>query len=162
MSHARSTKFKVVTQPNSWSCYACVAAMATGKTLQDVVDFVGHDGSDIDNESPHPDKRRGFSLSEINRYIAEHGITFGVVGGDVSGFDFNIPKKYGAIEVSIPTDLPAMVLVRSSLSDFDGNHCLYWDGKRLYDPYYNEPVKFEDYTLNEWWPVAKIFEHNHA
>ena len=121
-----------------------------------MIDFVGHDGSEIDQDSKHPDKRRGFDLLEISQFMAQHGRFFGAIGANVNGFGVHFPKEYESIQITVPIDHPAMVLVRSSMSDFDGNHCLYWDGKKLWDPYYELPVNFEAYTLNEWWPLVWI------
>ncbi len=146
---------EVIKQPNNWSCYACVAAMATGKTLQDVIDFVGYDGSEIQETSNHPDKRRGFDFVDINRFMAHYGFSFGVMGCTIDKI-VEI-EDYISLTVTIPMDLlPAMVLVESTMPDFDGNHCLYWDTKNLYDPYFDKPVDFGNYKLKEWWPVGRL------
>jgi hypothetical protein len=147
---------RLVRQFDSWSCYACVAAMATQTKLQDVIDFVGHDGSEIDPNSKHPDKRRGFDLLEISKFMAHHGRFFGAVGANINGYDASFVKKFDCIEISIPLSHPAMVTVSSTMSKFDGNHCLYWDGKDAWDPYYDKPVDLDDYILNEWWPLVWI------
>lgn len=53
-------------QPNNWSCLLTSFAMAYDMPVADLVDLVGHDGSDI--VWPHlapPNNRRGFHIQEL-------------------------------------------------------------------------------------------------
>lgn len=145
-------KTKFVKQMDNWSCYACVAAMITGETLQDVINFVGYNGSEIEEESEHPDKRKGFNISDINKYFADRKIVLGAMGANIAGFETNFHKEYAYMDVRIELNKPAMVLVKSpTLQNCD--HCLYWDGKNLFDPYFGK-VNLQDYAPVEWWPVV--------
>jgi len=36
--------------------------------------------------------------------------------------------------------------------DTNVTHCLFYDGKKLFDPHHGE-VEFKDYELKEWWPL---------
>jgi hypothetical protein len=149
---------EIVRQKDVWSCYACVAATITGETLEDVISFVGHDGSAKVEWSKHPDKYRGFTMDEINLYLASRHYTLGVVGANVSGMKADIVDKYERIDVQVPFSLRALILVESSL--FDGiTHCLYWDGKHAFDPNHVGPVELKNYELLEWWPVIKFENH---
>lgn len=154
-------KENIVRQPNSWSCYACVAAMITGEKLKDVIDFCGHDGSEKVDYTNHPDGVKGFTNDDINRYLASRCYTQGVIGADISGFSVSFNEKYSDIEVHIPINNPAIVVVKSQNLGSDVTHCLYWDGKALFDPHNNMPVDFEDYKLLEWWPVVKLNDHGY-
>jgi hypothetical protein len=132
--------------------------MVTGRTLADVIEIVGHDGSEKTEWSKHPEKHRGFTMGEINIFFALHGYTLGVVGADIGQFSVDFAERYDSISVDVPIDLPAMVLDESTL--FDGvKHCLFWDGHRLYDPHHDGERKLMDYTLLEWWPVLKLNDH---
>lgn len=152
-------KFKVIRQYNSWSCYACVAAMITGETLEDVIKEVGHDGSEKVDWSLHPEKHRGFTLEEINLYLATRFYTLGCVCADVSGQTAKITKEYSHLIINIPFDIPAMILVKSTLFD-DGHHCLYWNGKQAFDPHHDDDVDLANYELAEWWPVIKFNKYS--
>ena len=152
---------KIIKQPDSWSCYACTAAMATGQTLQDVSDIVGHDGSEKVDWSTHPDKYRSFTYEEINFYLAINGFTLGVIGADINGLDVNFTKNYSSLDINVPLDLPAIVLVKSTLMD-NSHHCLYWNGKELFDPCIDHPVELKNYKPAEWWPIIKLEDHGAA
>lgn len=145
------TEAKFVKQNDNHSCYGCVAAMIVGETLQDVIDFVGNDGSEFSKESTHPEGKKGFTIPEINKYFAEHEIVLGAIGANVKGFDINFLKDYSDITIIIPLNLPAMILVESPLVVVD--HCLYWDGNRIFDPHKGE-VDLKEYKILEWWPVV--------
>lgn len=68
---------KRIVQSDNWSCAACVVAMITGETVEDVFAFMGHDGSGYHEKSNHPDKRRGFTWLEMARYLIKHRYIFG-------------------------------------------------------------------------------------
>ena len=88
---------KVIRQPNNWSCYACVAAMITGETLEDVIKFVGNDGSEKVDFTNHPNGHKGFTNDEINQYLASRSFTLGVIGAEISGFKPNCWQSLSSI-----------------------------------------------------------------
>ena len=56
----------LIKQPNNWSCMAASAAMILNVTLQDIYEYVGHDGSAIVfPDLPDPICRKGFHSQEI-------------------------------------------------------------------------------------------------
>jgi len=53
-------------QPNRWSCSITSAAMVMGITIQELVDEIGHDGSNkVFPDLPEPMCFAGFDISEI-------------------------------------------------------------------------------------------------
>lgn len=53
-------------QPNAWSCLPTCAAMIAGVEPRHVIEYIGHDGSQIVwEELSDPHRRRGFHLQEI-------------------------------------------------------------------------------------------------
>lgn len=57
---------QIVKQPNRWSCLPCAAAMATGQSFLDILELIGHDGSEmIDPEAGDPAGRRAFDVQEV-------------------------------------------------------------------------------------------------
>lgn len=143
---------RIVTQPDSWSCYACVAAMACGETLQDVIDFVGHDGSAIDfSRTSHPEGRVGFSYKDIFNYMSSHGLMFGgwlgYRDGEVRLADeFNDMSKFCGELVVESERLPTCV------------HSVFWTGSEVLDPNYCNPRDISDYTVICVNPLTRVWK----
>lgn len=144
-----------IKQNDNHSCFACCVAMITKTTLADITKFVGHDGTVIDPKSNHPDKMRGFSNAEMNRYLSYHNFTLGCAGADMKDAPGSeMFEKYSHIEFEFSMKSPALIIVKS-LRFKKVNHCIYWDGKKLWDPNVGE-VEFPKYTIKEWWPISEF------
>lgn len=152
-----------VTQPDTWSCMAAVAAMIAGETLQDVYNFLGHDGSGYDEKSNHPEKRTGFRFEEVFRYLIERGITLGVYA--CIGSDWHKPEgcageelaKLEKIDLPVYLSWPALVSVKSERLA-GCKHVIYWDGKVAHDPNPEAPPDrpLSDYYVYGLWPVMRF------
>lgn len=146
--------YSFVKQNDFHSCFACCAAMAAGETLQDVIKFVGHTGFGISETSNHPDKVVGFSHAEINRYLASHDISFGVIGVNINSYKTSFVQEFSHFQIEIDIkDKAALIIVKSL--NFPGTnvtHCLFWDGKKLFDPHHGE-VEYSNYEMLEYWPL---------
>jgi len=133
---------RVVKQLDNWSCAACVAAMITGETLKDVVEFIGHDGSAIHEDSEHPDKRICFSKYEIDSYLLSRGYSF---SPEIEIYD---QKQIGSKKVSCDIDTSVrMYLVVTSDALVGCTHAVYWDGKNVCEP---NPSVREHRPMNEY------------
>jgi len=55
---------KLITQPNAWSCTFAALAMVFDCTIKEIIDYVGHDGSEILNTLPEPACRKGLHIQE--------------------------------------------------------------------------------------------------
>jgi len=109
---------KRIIQPNDYSCLAACAAMAAGQDIQDVFKFCGHDGNG-----------RGFSEIEICRYLIENNIVPGLYKIDNNG-----EKLENIYDICVyVNNRPAIITVKSRRFK-NVNHCIYWDGKKVYDP----------------------------
>src|SRR5688572_18522714 len=52
-------------KPNPWSCSITAFAMAIDRPVQELVDLIGHDGSEVVFKGyPEPTNRRGFHFQE--------------------------------------------------------------------------------------------------
>ena len=117
-------------QTDTWSCYAVVACMATGTSLDDFVKHCGHDGSEYDEKSKHPGMLRGFSHEEVGRYLIDHGVLPWMEIG------LNSPKKGLSDPFGVEIDLsniPCFFIVVSERLK-ECTHVLYWDTVKLWDP----------------------------
>lgn len=64
--------FDMMLQPNAWSCLPAAVAMAVGEKPRDVIEFIGHDGSEIIfPDLPEPQNRRGFHIGEMFWYLLD-------------------------------------------------------------------------------------------
>ena len=62
------------TKPNLWSCAVTSFAMAIGIPVQQLIEEIGHDGSEkIFTHLPEPMCRRGFHSQELIRAAWNHG-----------------------------------------------------------------------------------------
>ena len=107
-----------IKQENNWSCLACCVCMATNTPLNDFYDYIGHDGSDVVQDSDHPDGRRGFTMVEATKYMLRCGILSSFIQDNTA---FSVK-------------LPAIVIVKSDAHIKGGTHSMYWDGESLFCP----------------------------
>lgn len=164
---------KRVTQPDDWSCIAACSAMVAGMEIADFIQFIGHDGSEINKEtSHHPDGRKGFSDWEMCRFLIYHGYNLGAeihltksyIHSDANELyapigefrDKGWPKneEWPYIEAKIVAS-PAIVTVKSErLSGC--RHVVFWSGKSIFDPNpdVSEKRPISDYHLLGWFTVA--------
>lgn len=148
---------KRIIQPDTYSCFACVAAMITGDELNDVVRFVGHDGSYISADSTHPDGCAGFGQLEITKYLLSHNYILGTWARLDDGIDLS---QYGHINLEIDIkDLKAIIIVESKRLE-KCHHVIYWDGKQLFDPSPEAKSNpdLSEYKAFEFIPVSLIME----
>jgi hypothetical protein len=63
-------------KPTKWSCTPTAFAMAMDVLVTDLIDWIGHDGSEIISPSwPEPQCRRGFHPQECIRWAIKQGLT---------------------------------------------------------------------------------------
>lgn len=124
---------KVIHQPTKYSCVACVVAMITDDSLEEVFDAIGHNGAE-----------RHFRFLDCAAFLNRRGYHLGLCGFG-PGMEF------------IDVFQPALVIVACSVGK--GNHAVYWNGYSVLDPEpANKGKQLADYTVREWWPVTKYEE----
>jgi hypothetical protein len=136
---------------SGWSCLPRVAALITGEDFEEVLAFLGHDGSAIVADSPFADGVRGFRFREIVAYLAARGYHLGAAAQPA-----DLPAEVSAgqeIRLAIRTDAPALLIVQGR----EYNHAVLWTGKQVLDTYRGLEIKtLSDYTVLQWWPVLQI------
>lgn len=67
---------KLLTKKNRWECLLYSMSMALDTSPEELVEVIGHDGSQIlDSEAPEPQGRRGFHIQEFVPHILSLGKT---------------------------------------------------------------------------------------
>lgn len=146
-------------QPDLFSCVISCAAMATGGTRQEVIDFIGMDGSEYDPDSKHPDKCRGISEFDIYKYLVHHNIYPGFLSATYEP-TLNNAGDYEAVLISLPIkSYPALVSVKSKRLPEGNTHMTYWDGERLLDPAPGFCGDLNDYEILSWTPLIRVEVH---
>lgn len=144
--------FTRLKQPNNWTCWPTVLAMITGKSVDDVIAFAGHDGGEEDSSGPLVAgvRRRAFWDQEAIIYLAAHGWTMG------AWFDGN-PATVGATTQAWGcwSQHCAVLVVKSHR--FEGcTHVVLWDGEKVLDPNPEKPdaCQLADYEIKQWWTLV--------
>ena len=143
--------FKALKQPNDWTCWPTVMAMVTGKTVDEVVAFLGHDGGEEtpDGLMVSGKRRRAIYDQEAFIYLMSNGWTLG------SWFDGN-PAQTGSVtkDWGCWSKQSAVLFVKSQR--FEGcSHVVLWDGEKVLDPNPNHPefMPLDGYEVTAWWPL---------
>lgn len=144
-----------IMQPNAWSCFACTAAMATGTTLQDVIDFLGFDGSEPHEKSNHVNNARGFYMKDIIPYLAKHNCMLGIWLDYEDGMVGMKASTLAACRAG-----PAILDVESPLAQklgYDVSHSVYFTPPNtVWDPMKPWPCELDDYKVKTWYPLVDI------
>lgn len=126
--------FKLIKQPNAWSCTACAFAMACGVSLEKFIEKIGHDGSEIMfPDLSEPMNRKGFPIPECIKVCLNWGLTCTPV-------DFNPkcgPASRHLFELDHSEFANAMLKKYQGVLSGKGRknyHCVGWDGSKIYDP----------------------------
>lgn len=129
-------------EKGSKDCIACVAAMATGTSLEEFKSEVerGENGY--------------FDTKDFLIYLMKRGYHAGQAFIFSKAMQFDLAPHDCIINVQLNTKTPAMLRVLSR--DKKGYHAIYWDGSQVYDP---DPdilnPKLSDYFLLAWHPISK-------
>lgn len=139
--------FKIVKQPNNFTCYPAVLSMITGKSFEEIFEVLGHDGSgiiDIGDDLIH----KGFFDQEAMIFLLMNGW---VMGASMTG------PAHQDCQCEELKKLPAIVTVKSFRFKGRSHVVLYYNGK-VYDP--NPEITGHgyliDYEVEEWWPLSRL------
>jgi len=157
MAMSAGRRIELVVQPNNWSCYAAVAVMITGESLEAFYRFVGHDGSAVVRSSLHADGRRGFTFCEVAQYLASRGFLLG------SMFDLRgVQPGREKFEVCLRYDSrrPGIVFTRGRTY----NHVIFWTGDAVFDPSPAGPrgESLDAYECLAFWEVHQVRQRKGA
>ena len=71
---------KLIKQPTSWSCLPTCLAMAIGCTLEEIFEFIGHDGSELRYPlEPAPFCFRAFHMREMVDFAYSRGYLYSYI-----------------------------------------------------------------------------------
>lgn len=140
---------KLIRNPNAWSCLLASMAMVLDKSIKELIEKIGHDGSEIVfPELPEPGRRRGFHIQEFIRVILESGYSVMPIealpcstpdGEHEYSIDFlNFEDRFRDLMATVPG------IITGSASKW--NHAVAWSGWRIYDPL-GEIYNYEKCTL---------------
>lgn len=149
-------------QSDTFSCMICVASMATGTKRQEVIDFIGMDGSEHDSDSKHPDKCRGISAWDIYSYLINNNVYPGFLDATFLNPVKNM-DELESIQLEVPIkDYPAIVSVKSRRLPEGNIHAVYWTGKEILDPDPGFSGTLADYDIVGWLPLvrAELFQND--
>lgn len=134
-------------QPNKWSCLPAALAMVLDVPVKDVIQGLGHDGSEIIwPELPEPLKRRGFHYQELAAYCIKNRRYL---------LYFDLAPTQAPNERVTPYVVHGMnETIGQLMARYSGiligraNHAVAWDGYGILDPV------GKSYGLEEFEPVA--------
>ena len=124
-------------QPNCWSCAPTALAMLLGLATKDVVEQIGHDGSEIWwPGAGDPLARRGYHFQELNDVALTHG--YGLVEVQMQPASINTINGPARI-LPLDPDTRFDTAVRrcpALITGLGKNHAhwLAWSGTDIYDP----------------------------
>ncbi len=130
----------IVLSPNRWSCLACSFAQALGVTLEEIIEFVGHDGSQIINPlAPEPFCRKSFHPQEMIDFC----LSLGKGVTEIQKFPTSI-NEYSENERTVFELGKAFKRFEKYLSENKGvlcgyvrerrvPHAVYWDQQNIID-----------------------------
>ena len=124
-------------QPNEWSCLPTAASCLLQSQPNEIIEAIGHDGSDILFDSEGKEiGRRGFHVEEIiDVFLANLQFPVPIEADPQIHIDDLIWSVYGSPRSRLDHYLsshPGILL--GSHPDTNANHAVVWDGEQIYDP----------------------------
>lgn len=131
---------KLIRQPNAWSCTVAALAMVTDSTIEEIIDYIGHDGSETLNSLPEPSCRKGFHQQELLDVALLMGHSMTVIEAE--------PVQLNSLEHEYEINKWGMFPSTEARFQFYLNmspglivgkarkcwHTVAWDGDLVYDP----------------------------
>ena len=142
-------------QPNGWSCLPTAFASIVEEPVEDVFDYIGHNGSQIlwpDLEEPMC--RRSFHIQEMYAYCLSKNYA---VTTFTPKFGTSVLNADPFIECNKWMDdlLSHYFGVMTGTSSQGNLHALAWDGTRFMDPQ-EGLMKDQEFLLSHFHVVTKI------
>lgn len=150
---------KHLLQANRWSCTVTSFAMAFDCKVQDITDFLKHDGSEIIWPGlTDPYCRRSFHIQEMIDFGFSRGLAVIQFAAMPSSVPFKELPPY-TVEMEPAKRMPGMMLGREGvLTGFSlrGNpHTVAWNGELCLDPN-GEMYPADDFNIEVFWMVVEI------
>lgn len=134
---ARRGIVELLKQPNGWSCFPTSLAMLLGHSIKEVIEGIGHDGSEIIWPNlKDPFRRRCFHVQEICHYALQSGFALGQ-------YDL-APASAPSFEVEPFTISGQGNIIADLMQKYEGivlgygharmHHVVAWDREQIFDP----------------------------
>lgn len=134
---------ETIKQSDNVSCVACVAAMATGTSVEEFKKFIG------DKEPPYSD-------SDCYKFMLSRGCAVGI---GMENEDGAAIWPFDTLRIEFEAKKFPAYLVVESIRFKGVDHAVYWDGVRVHDP--NPELKesglpLQCYRIKSWFPIVKL------
>ena len=156
---------RFVKQPNRWSCAAAATASLLDLPLQQVLDGLGHDGSEIiDPNARFPTCYKGYPMEEIIDYCLTEGVGLVQLSAmpnyTTNGEnEFELwPEDVCLARMKKYMDIYDGLLVGPSLAGMHKWHVVAWDAKKqqCYDSAHHEGVKVPTITVAYFYIALRL------
>lgn len=150
--------YELVLQPNRWSCLPTAFAIILHRYPCEIIEFLGHDGSEIiwpDLEEPYC--RRAFHIQEMYWYALTQGYVFTPIEPRPCILPTGAKEMF---EVPLLLDFESLLhsTVGVLVGEHEGHrHAVAWDGEKVLDPMgYTYPIK--DFGIEAYHIGIKSFQ----
>lgn len=155
-------------QPNRWSCSVTAWAMAMDMDVQDLIEIIGHDGSEKHGDYPDPSGRVGFHFSELTLAALKLGYSFTPVQLFPVSLIESTPVQIKYQMGSWDNWDVFRTLIQTERGVIDGivrhNHSVAFDRGHIYDPsgmqfpYSRDACELRGFVTRQLW-IMKSIQH---
>lgn len=136
-----------IKQPNKWSCSIASLAMLLDLSFDQVIQEIGHDGSELWwSDDPRP--QRAFSIQELIDVALRHGIALIQIDGCPATSDSKGDRPRPIFPDSFETRLMSHMEGNKGLVTGyyapDKFHMVAWDGSKVHDPMDGRVYSFDE------------------
>jgi len=138
--------------PNAWSCLPTAFAIALEVPLAEVLEGIGHDGSEVAwPDLPEPLRRRAFHIQELVLFAFRRSawvIPFDALPTQIGAHGVTpLLCEYGFEEI-----LRSNFGVLTGLNYAEQRHAVAWDGREIWDPN-GRCYSPEDFHIETFWAI---------
>lgn len=122
--------------PNAWSCLPTAFAMCLGISVKEVIEGIGHNGSEIIFDGyPEPMCRRGFHTSELIDYcLTEHSLFVSLIPLSVRLWTKDNKAYFDLYDNEVIDQRLEHYLTSPRAVILEPTHAVAYDGYEIYDP----------------------------
>lgn len=121
--------------PNRWSCLATAFAIGLNVPLNELIEMIGHDGSEIINDLEEPYNRRAFHPQEISLICLRHNIAVIPIEAKIQCM---VPKDNSIFTLESVNPIPRLLKLHDGVIvgnwNGDRSHAAYVHNRIVYDP----------------------------
>ncbi len=155
-----NSPLKYQRQPNRWSCLPTAFAMCLNMDVEDIINQIGHDGSEVIMPwKPEPLKRRGFHPQEL--YKICYSCNMAVIPFEIEPvlFDGETCNAIGSDANFINQLLKSNIGVICGVHNITP-HAVAWDSKMILDPKNELIYSIDEFTIETLHLLLPFQERN--